>query len=55
MKITPEMLRERKQRGQKIAALTAYDFFTTQLMDEAGIEIPFPQRDIRIVERSVSA
>ena len=39
MKITPVTLREMKQRGEKIAALTAYDFFTTKLMDEAGIEL----------------
>ena len=38
MKITPATLREMKQRGEKIAALTAYDYFTTKLMDEAGIE-----------------
>jgi 3-methyl-2-oxobutanoate hydroxymethyltransferase len=28
-----------KQRGEKIAVLTAYDFFTTRLMDEAGIPV----------------
>ncbi len=39
MKITPATLREMKQRGEKIAALTAYDFFTTKIMDEAGIEL----------------
>ena len=39
MKITPATLREMKQRGEKIAALTAYDYFTTKLMDEAGIEM----------------
>ena len=39
MKITPEILREMKQRGEKIAALTAYDFFTAKIMDEAGIEL----------------
>ena len=39
MKITPATLREMKQRGKKIAALTAYDFFTAKIMDEAGIEL----------------
>jgi len=28
-----------KQRGEKIAALTSYDFFTTKLLDEAGIPL----------------
>ena len=39
MKTTPATLREMKQRGEKIAALTAYDFFTAKIMDEAGIEL----------------
>ena len=39
MKITPAILWEMKQRGKKIAALTAYDFFTAKIMDEAGIEL----------------
>jgi len=37
VKITPQTLREMKQRGEKIAVLTAYDFPTAQLMDQAGI------------------
>lgn len=36
-KITAETLRAMKSRGEKIAALTAYDFPTTKLLDEAGI------------------
>jgi 3-methyl-2-oxobutanoate hydroxymethyltransferase len=28
-----------KQRGEKIAVLTAYDFFTTKMLDEAGIPL----------------
>jgi 3-methyl-2-oxobutanoate hydroxymethyltransferase len=36
-KITIHTLREMKQRGQKIAALTAYDFFTAKVMDEVGL------------------
>src|SRR5947209_5845376 len=38
-KITIHTLREMKQRGEKIASLTAYDFFTAKIMDEAGIEM----------------
>jgi 3-methyl-2-oxobutanoate hydroxymethyltransferase len=36
-KITPEFIRAMKTRGEKIAALTAYDFPMTRLLDEAGI------------------
>lgn len=36
-KITPESIRAMKTRGEKIAALTAYDFPMTRLLDEAGI------------------
>jgi 3-methyl-2-oxobutanoate hydroxymethyltransferase len=36
-KITPETIRGMKARGEKIAALTAYDFPMTRLLDEAGI------------------
>jgi len=36
-KITAETIRAMKARGEKIAALTAYDFPTTKLLDEAGI------------------
>ena len=39
MKIRPESLSAMKRRGEKIAALTAYDFMTAQIMDEAGIEL----------------
>ena len=38
-KVSPATLQEMKRRGEKIAALTAYDFVTTKLMDEAGIEL----------------
>src|SRR6187399_3518073 len=31
--------REMKQRGEKISALTAYDYPTARLLDEAGIDI----------------
>src|SRR5436305_4989146 len=36
-KITAEPLRAMKTRGEQIAALTAYDFPMTRLLDEAGI------------------
>ena len=36
-KITVETIRSMKARGEKIAALTAYDFPMTRLLDEAGI------------------
>src|ERR1043165_2116025 len=38
-KISPESIRAMKARGQKIAALTAYDFPTTRLLDEVGIPL----------------
>lgn len=38
-KITIQSLQAMKQRGEKIAALTAYDHFTTKIMDEAGIHL----------------
>jgi 3-methyl-2-oxobutanoate hydroxymethyltransferase len=38
-KITPETIRAMKARGQKIAALTAYDFPMTRLLDEVGVPL----------------
>jgi 3-methyl-2-oxobutanoate hydroxymethyltransferase len=40
-KITVETIRAMKGRGEKIAALTAYDFPMAKLLDEAGIPIIF--------------
>jgi len=40
-KITVETIRAMKSRGQKIAALTAYDFPMTKLLDETGVPIIF--------------
>ncbi len=37
-KVTTARLREMKQRGEKIACLTAYDYTTTRLVDEAGLD-----------------
>ena len=38
-KVTAESLRGMKTRGEKIAALTAYDFPMTRLLDEAGVPL----------------
>src|SRR5438876_3339543 len=38
-KVTPETIRAMKGRGEKIAALTAYDFPMARLLDEAGIPL----------------
>lgn len=38
-KVTIHTLGAMKQRGEKIAALTAYDFFTAKIMDEVGVEL----------------
>jgi 3-methyl-2-oxobutanoate hydroxymethyltransferase len=38
-KITADQIRSMKARGEKIAALTAYDFPMARLLDEAGIPL----------------
>jgi len=38
-KINIHALRTMKQRGEKITALTAYDFFTAKIMDEVGVHL----------------
>ena len=38
-KVTTEALREMKQAGQKITALTAYDYLFASLLDAAGIDL----------------
>jgi 3-methyl-2-oxobutanoate hydroxymethyltransferase len=38
-KLTADTLRDMKARGEKIAALTAYDFPMTRLLDEAGVPL----------------
>jgi len=39
MRITINQIKEMKQKGEKIAMLTAYDFVTAKLVDEAGIPL----------------
>ena len=39
MKVTAEAIRAMKKRGEKVAALTAYDFPMTRLLDESGIPL----------------
>jgi len=38
-KVTLAKLAQKKQRGQKISALTAYDFPTALLVDQSGVDI----------------
>lgn len=38
-KVTTLRLTEMKRAGDKIAALTAYDFLTARLLDEAGVDV----------------
>src|SRR5438128_11270863 len=38
-KVTAESIRAMKARGEKIAALTAYDFPMTRVLDEVGIPL----------------
>ncbi len=38
-KITPDEIRAMKARGEKIAALTAYDYPMAKLLDEAGVPL----------------
>lgn len=37
-KVTVQTLIGMKQRGEKISMLTAYDFTTARILDEAGID-----------------
>ena len=37
MKNTAVTFREAKQKGEKLTMLTAYDFSTAKLIDEAGV------------------
>lgn len=39
MKNTVSTVRRQKERGERIAMLTAYDYSTAKLMDESGIDM----------------
>ncbi len=38
-KVTVVTLKKKKERGEKIVTLTAYDYFTSRMMNEAGIDL----------------
>jgi len=38
-KITPDWIRAAKSRNERVAALTAYDYPTARLLDEAGVPV----------------
>src|SRR5438270_557362 len=38
-KITTHVLQQMKKNGEKISMLTAYDFTTAKILDDAGIDI----------------
>ena len=38
-KITPDWIQHAKARGEKVAALTAYDYPTARLLDESGVPL----------------
>src|SRR5512137_119205 len=38
-KVTADAIRAMKRRGERIAALTAYDYPTARLLDEAGVPL----------------
>ncbi|MBI4186297.1 MAG: 3-methyl-2-oxobutanoate hydroxymethyltransferase [Chloroflexi bacterium] len=39
MRVSVSQIREMKQRGEKVAMLTAYDYATAKIVDEAGIPL----------------
>jgi len=39
MRVTVNQIKEMKQKGEKIAMLTAYDYSTAKIVDEAGIPL----------------
>src|SRR3989442_1335501 len=48
-----EKFREMKRRGQRITALTAYDYPTARLLDESGLDIILIGDSIGMVPQSV--
>ena len=39
MRVNINQIKEMKQRGEKIAMLTAYDYATAKIVDEAGVPL----------------
>ncbi len=39
MRVTVASVKEKKQKGEKITMLTAYDYVSAQLLDEAGVDM----------------
>ena len=39
MRVTISQIKEMKQKGEKIPMLTAYDYSTARIVDEAGIPL----------------
>ena len=39
VKVTTQALREMKRRGDRIVALTAYDFLLAAILDRAGVDV----------------
>ena len=56
-KVTTMRLREMKQRGEKIAMLTAYDYSMARLVDEAGIDVILvgEMRDLETISTAITA
>jgi 3-methyl-2-oxobutanoate hydroxymethyltransferase len=38
-RVTTSVLKEKKRKGEKITMLTAYDYSTAMVLDEAGIDM----------------
>lgn len=38
-RITPQYLKKKKEKGEKVTLLTAYDYITSRIEDEAGIDV----------------
>ena len=39
MRVTISQIKEMKQKGEKISMLTAYDYVTAKIVDEAGVPL----------------
>ncbi len=49
-KITQCVLREMKKKGEKIAAITSYDYLSTKLIDEVGVDLILVGDSLGMVE-----